>query len=513
MDIAARIREKVRPISELAEIASRLREQGETVVLAHGTFDLLHIGHVKHLKAARAEGTVLIVTLTADEYVSKGPGRPIFSENLRSEMLASLEYVDYVGIEHTATAKEAIRAIKPSIYIKGTEYENPEQDVTGQITAEREAVESHGGQIRFTNEETFSSSRLINRYLDVFDPPLQEYLNSLRTRVGIETLLGAFEAISHMRILVLGDAIVDEYVYAAPIGKSPKETIIATLYSDREEFAGGVFATGNHIANFCKDVEIVSVLGMHDSYEELIRASLKPNARLTALFRPGVPTTKKTRFVEPSYIRKMFEVYTMDDAPISRDLEANLEQLIRDRAPHIDAVVVNDFGHGMISPRIRKILEQEAKFLAINTQTNSGNAGYNLITNYRRADYIAIDAPEARLAARNKFGDLAREVIPALQAAANCERLVVTHGGHGCYVAGRKEPVVHIPAFTKTVLDTVGAGDAFFAVTSPLVAAGIPMEQVGAIGNAAGALKVGIVGHRKSIERVPLMKYLTTLLK
>jgi sugar/nucleoside kinase (ribokinase family) len=209
----------------------------------------------------------------------------------------------------------------------------------------------------------------------------------------------------------------------------------------------------------------------------------------------------------------MFEVYYMDDAPIPTELEDKLDSLIREKAPRADLTVVNDFGHGMITPRIRKALEESAKFLALNTQTNSGNAGYNLVTNYRRADYIAIDAPEARLAARNKFGDLGSEVMPAIRSAVNCEHLIVTHGGHGCYVSAKSDPVQHIPAFTKTVVDTVGAGDAFFAITSPLASVGIPMELVGVIGNAAGALKVGIVGHRKSIEKVPLLKYLGTLLK
>ena len=70
-----------------------------------------------------------------------------------------------------------------------------------------------------------------------------------------------------------------------------------------------------------------------------------------------------------------------------------------------------------------------------------------------------------------------------------------------------------MPAFTKTVVDTVGAGDAFFAVTAPLAAAGGAIDQLGFIGSAAGAIKVGIVGHRASVERVPLVKFLTTLLK
>jgi sugar/nucleoside kinase (ribokinase family) len=127
---------------------------------------------------------------------------------------------------------------------------------------------------------------------------------------------------------------------------------------------------------------------------------------------------------------------------------------------------------------------------------------------------VCIDAPEARLAAADKYSDIAVIVGETLPREIGCRRLVVTHGSSGCYTFDAAEAEVRrIPAFTKTVVDTVGAGDAFFTVTAPLVANGGRILDVGFVGNAAGAMKVGIVGHRKSVEKVPLMKFVTTLLK
>src|SRR5512146_3094462 len=137
-------RGKVRTLSELGAITAQLRETGKVVVQAHGAFDLLHLGHVRHLDAARRLGDVLIVTVTADEFVNKGPGRPVFDEQLRAEMLAALEYVDWVAVNHSPDAINAIEAIRPNIYVKGQDYQNPEGDVTGKITKEREAVEAIG---------------------------------------------------------------------------------------------------------------------------------------------------------------------------------------------------------------------------------------------------------------------------------------------------------------------------------------------------------------------------------
>ena len=158
-------------------------------------------------------------------------------------------------------------------------------------------------------------------------------------------------------------------------------------------------------------------------------------------------------------------------------------------------------------------VDSTAPFLAVNTQTNSANIGYNLITRYSRADYVCVDAPEARLAVSDrvsKIGDIAHRLA---EHQIDCSKLIITHGKHGCVTYERGGIVHTIPAVARKVVDTVGAGDAFLAVTSPLVAAGGPMDRVGFIGNVVGALKVEIVGHRHSIEKAAVIKGITGLLK
>lgn len=176
-------------------------------------------------------------------------------------------------------------------------------------------------------------------------------------------------------------------------------------------------------------------------------------------------------------------------------------------------MIVTDFGHGMIASSTIDTLIRNSRFLAVNAQSNSGNHGYNLITKYPRADYICIDAPEARLAATDKFSDIASVIQDGLHRKIDCDNMIITHGSFGCYPFSSKTGVARVPAFTKTVVDTVGAGDAFLTITAPLVAAGGNIEDVAFIGNAAGAIKVGIVGHRNSVEKAPLVKFVTALLK
>ncbi len=506
-------RDKIRTLEELKEIAEKLQAEGRSVALCHGVFDLVHLGHVRHVEEAGTYGDVLMVTLTADAYVNKGPGRPIFPERMRAEMMAAMACVDYVGINYTPTAETVLDTIRPNVYVKGADYENPEDDVTGKIAAERDCVERHGGRVVFTHDITFSSSSLINRYLDVYDPPVRDFLDRLRGEGGLDALLDLLDRIRNFRVLVIGDTIVDEYQYVNPLGKSAKENIIATQFKEREVFIGGACATANHIAGFCDEVELVSMIGDTDSYESEIRASFRDNVKAEIIQAPGRPTTRKCRFVDPGYLRKLFEVYFMDDTPLPKDIREHIDGMIAEKAADFDLVVINDFGHGLIAPSTIEALRRTARFIAVNAQANAGNFGFNLITKYAKADYVCIDAPEARLAVGEKFSDIRRIVSKSLPSRIDCDRFIVTHGKHGCYAYARGRDVVMVPAFTKTVVDTVGAGDAFFAVTAPLVAAGGDITHVATIGNAVGSIKVGIVGHRSAVDKVPVVKYLTALMK
>lgn len=505
--------DKVVTIERAAAIIADAKKHGRTVVLAHGVFDLVHLGHVRHLETAKREGDMLVVSVTEDRFVNKGPGRPAFPAPMRAEMLAALGIVDIVVVNNAATAVNVINALQPSIYVKGSEYTNADDDVTGKIVDEQKAVEAGGGRIVFTDDIVFSSSSLINQYMDVYHPELREYLERLRERITVDDITAMIDKVAGMKVLLVGDAIIDEYQYVTSMGKSPKEAMIATKFGGREVFAGGVFAAANHVASFCAEVEVLTCLGSDDTYEEFIKSHLKPNVRLNAIYREGAPTTRKCRFVDQSYLRKMFEVYFFEDGPLAGNCQSDLDNMINERAGEFDLVIVTDFGHGLIAPSTIRALQDNAKFLAVNAQSNSANHGYNLITKYGRADYVCIDAPEARLAMSDKFCEIGDLISTRLAPQLDCKRMIVTQGKDGCITFDEARGTRTIPAFTKSVIDTVGAGDAFLSVTSPLVASGAPMDLVGFVGNAAGAMKVGIVGHRKSIDKVPLVKFMTRLLK
>lgn len=239
---------KLKSLSDLAQIIDLEKQAGKVVVHAHGVFDLVHPGHLRHLSVARQHGDILVVTITADKHVNKGPDRPVFSEKLRAEFLSALELIDYVAINDNPTAVEAILELKPSIYIKGNDYQVAAEDITGGISKEAAAVNSVGGKIVFTDDITFSSSHLLNSHFDLLSTEAEEHLKAFRESYSVNSILSEIDKIESMKILIIGDVIIDEYVFCRVLGRSSKATSLNSQYISEEAHAGGILAIANHLA-------------------------------------------------------------------------------------------------------------------------------------------------------------------------------------------------------------------------------------------------------------------------
>tara|TARA_X000000950_G_scaffold171985_1_gene209519 strand:+ start:20275 stop:21801 length:1527 start_codon:yes stop_codon:yes gene_type:complete len=503
---------KIKTLNELKQISKEKKKDGKKITLCHGTFDLLHIGHVRHFQQAKKTGDILIVTITADQFVVKGPDRPYFTENLRAEMIASLTYIDYVAIIEDFTAIPSIESIKPNFYVKGSDYKNQDEDMTGKIKNEVECVKKNSGKLIITEDIIFSSSNLINKHFRSADEELEKLLDNVKKKGGFTYFEEKIEDIYSKKILFIGETIIDEYVYVDSLGKASKESIIAQHFNTNEIFAGGVIAAAKHTANFCKNVRILTTFGSNDNYLDFVKKSVPKNIKLIYEKLKNKPTTRKQRFVDRSYLRKMSEIYYMDDSPLKNDEENQFISHLEKNLKWADVVIVTDFGHGLMNTQIIEKIEENAKFLSVNVQTNSSNRGYNLFTKYQKANFLCIDEPELRLATQQKFAPV-NEILKHIEELIDCKHFIVTHGKYGCIVKDNNNFINKVPALVTNIIDSVGAGDAFLAITSPFVASGLPMSEVGILGNIAGAIKVNIIGHRFSVDKITFMKYLKTLLK
>jgi rfaE bifunctional protein nucleotidyltransferase chain/domain len=532
---------KIMSLEAVARELDRLRRDGRKVVQCHGCFDLLHIGHIKHLQAARRMGDALVVTITPDRYVGKGPGRPAFPEGLRAEAVAALDCVDFVAIDRERSAAAAIRLLRPDYYVKGQEFESLPRPPS-RLQMEIEAVQEVGGQMCFTHEEVFSSTALLAA-LDGGDGPtdrraaapaagavLEEspgphpravhdalpdearrFVDAFRTRHRVADVLAGLAALRDLRVLVIGEAIVDEYRYCVPLGKSPKEAIVTSREVRQERHAGGALACANHVAGFCRAVDLVTALGAEPAVEPFLRAALRPNVTPRFVIHPDAPTITKRRYLWEPDLVKLFEVAVLDDAPLPAPLEEELLRHLDGALPGYDLVIVADYGHGLLGARAAAVLAGRARFLAVNTQANAANLGFNLITKYPRADYACIDEPEIRLALGERWRPVP-ELADALCARLAATAVSVTRGRAGALTAGRTGVRWEVPALSRAVVDRMGAGDAYLPLTAPGVAAGLSLDLVALLGGIAGALAVQVVGNRAPVEPADVRRLVTALL-
>lgn len=506
---------KIKDLDVLSKELIGLKRKGKKIVQCHGVFDLLHVGHIYHLRKAKEQGDVLVVSITNDKYVNKGPGRPVFNENLRAETLEALELVDYVCFSNDDSAVECIKAIKPDVYVKGPDYSNETKDVTGKISEEVNVVKSLGGSVFFTDDDlVFSSTNLINRFFGGLTEEQQAYLKQIKNNyISSDKIISKLDELNNTSVLLVGDTIIDKYVYCEPIGQSLKNPLVVNKFISEEAFCGGIIAVANQVAEFCKEVHLVTLLGTENSYKDLILSKIKPNVHVKFFEWPGTPTVVKKRYLYKHADQKVFEIcYINDKEKIKAELEKNISVQISKLAKETDLAMIADYGHGLLTEKIIDCLSKEAPFLAVNAQTNSANLGYNFITKkYSNLNFSSLDEAEARLAIHDRYTPIAG-ISKILSEELKAERLIITRGKNGS--VGFENNRLHItPSFTLNVVDRTGAGDAVFSVTAPCSYKNVPLDLTAFIGNAVGSLAVQIVGNREVVSRSSLYKFIETLLK
>lgn len=159
-------KDKLKSQEEIIQIAQQFKKQGKKVVALSGSFDILHSGHIKSLKEAKAQGDVLIVLLNSDKSIKsyKGPGRPINPQKERTEVLSTLELIDYINVFNEITPKEILAKIKPNIFCQGSDW--------GKNCIEREVIEKYGGKIYVLKwQKSLSTTGLIEKILNSYCKP------------------------------------------------------------------------------------------------------------------------------------------------------------------------------------------------------------------------------------------------------------------------------------------------------------------------------------------------------
>ncbi|MCM1231267.1 MAG: PfkB family carbohydrate kinase [Ruminococcus flavefaciens] len=506
--------EKIVTKSEFKIIRERLKAEEKKIVLCHGVFDLIHPGHIVHFEQAKKMGDILVVSITSEKFVRKGPGRPYFNDEMRMKFLEAIEYIDYVMLSEGYTVDDIVEAVEPDVYVKGKEYAKHEDDLTGMISEEEQIVRKHGGVIAFTDGQVFSSTKLINNVFPILSPEVKEFMEIFHRKYSMQDIKNYVDKMQGMKVLVVGDVIIDEYIYCVMQGLMSKDMGYSARYQYAEQYLGGSLAVARHISSFSDEVTLISVVGSEEGIHSRILNELSGKMRLDLIYSSEFPTIVKSRYVAVDEKREEFDkIFAINNLPspmkIDESAMRQFKQHLLEKIADFDVVILCDFGHGLIDADTMDILQKEAKFLAVNCQTNSSNLGKNLITKYYRADVFALDQRELGLAFSG-YQSSEEESLKKLSSHFNNGGWLTT-GSNGALSVDKNE-IMRCPAFTLKVKDTIGAGDAFFALASMMIAAGAPIEVGTFLGNIGGALAANIVGNKEAVEKVNVLKYANTLL-
>lgn len=500
---------KILAYEQAAAKFTQLREDGQTIVHCHGTFDLIHPGHIAHFEEAKALGDVLVVTITGEKFVNKGPGRPYFNDQLRSRWLAALACVDHVVVIPFAAAVEAIRCVRAQYYCKGREYANPLNDLTGNICDDVETVAEVGGEIRYLGSILFSSTKLLNQHFDPYPANVKKFCQVVAGECPPARFREIVESFSKLKVLVIGDIIFDRYTTLEVQGLTSKSRILSGRYVSDDMQAGGALAVYRHLREFTPHVKLIGLAGQEAWLEATLDGFIEPEGD-EIVRSPEFTTVVKQRFVEPrsegKELSKLFSINFIDKQPPAEALQRQLLARIQEQINQHDIVLVMDFGHGVMEDLIRDYVQEKAAFLGVNCQTNSNNHGFNIINRrYRRADFFTLDQTEMNLAVGRRRIDYAQE-LTTLAKNFGSSYAWLTRGAHETLGRNCVKELAACPPFERSVVDPLGAGDAFCALAALAAGARAPLNVATFLGQLAGAQAVQIAGNAEPISKTRLLK-------
>ncbi len=470
--LETKLSDAVLSIDELAATCARLRREGKSIAHCHGAFDLLHPGHIRHLQAAARKADVLVVTVTEDRYIKKGPGRPVYNERVRAESLAALSAVDYVATSPWPTGVETIELLTPDFYVKGQDYRDRADDSTGPIVDEKRAVERCGGRLVFTDEVQFSSTRLLDKHFAAVAPERTEYLDALWSRHTVAEVLHWLDVISATKALVIGDTIVEAHHQCAPISPGDESSELSVRIESTRSSFGGAVAVANHLAGLVGSVKLLS--GVCHNVDITPHVSRRVEAIPIVL--PDGADMRREYYRDASSGRLLFAAAAPGGGAIPAETKEAFCERCASGASTSDLTIVVNAAGGLIAAETIAALRERAGFVAYGI---GGSAAHNVAgweKTGKGADCICLDERTLRGRFRDPYGPLS-DLITRLCERERCDRVCVTPAGSGAiYYDGESRH--RAPSLSPHGDGPAEWHDLAVAIVAPLACAGAPSELI-----------------------------------
>ena len=304
-------------------------------------------------------------------------------------------------------------------------------------------------------------------------------------------------------------------MFCNPESISSKSPSISARYLFQEDYAGGSLAVANHLADFTKEVSLTFSHGEEPFFNDLLKNKMDERIQIRAMPIPNIPTPRKTRYIAVDKSQRIFELTDIRSDQWAQHDPSEFCQHLLKSVQKKDVTILCDFGHGLFEGAVLNTCRDLPGFIALNSQTNSSNYGFNPFTKHKRYDFLSIDTREARIAYHDRHtspSDLFKTICADLKRTNS--RVAMTLGPNGSYYCpNNTDELCFAPAFADSVVDATGAGDAFFALASVLIKADCPPALVPFIANIFAGLKTRIIGNKSSVSKAQLVKAVGAILK
>lgn len=484
------ITSKIKKVEELQQIINKTKNN-KKIVLCHGTFDIVHPGHIRHLMYAKEKGDILIASLTADKFITKKKDGPFIPEELRARNLAALEIVDYVVIDYHEKPIENLLVLRPDYFLKGFEYSR--DGIHPKTKKEIEVVSSYGGEVIFSPGDVVYSSTHFQT-IKKPDISLEKLISIMEAEnVTFDDIKKTFALFSGTKVHVIGDTIVDKYSYCSILGPTTKTPTFSVKYNSTDTFVGGAGVVAKHLKSMGADVTFTTVLG-NDKLKKYVVGDLKEwGINVNAMVDESRPTTLKERFWAEGY--KLLQVDTVDSSIVNDGIIRKMSESLAEN--EVDVVVFSDFRHGIFNEESVKIYSDSISEKSIKVADSQVSNRWGNILDFQNFDIIIPNEKEARFALADQDSGI-RPLGTRLYNRANSDYLVLKLGERGIMIfRGSSNPrdFFIIESFVENLVDGLGAGDAMLAAASLAYANSKNILISSILGNVAAAISCEVEGN------------------
>ncbi len=495
---------KILSHAELLVQRAAARATGRKVVHCHGCFDIVHPGHIRHLRHAKAQGDLLLVTLTGDEEVKKGTGRPLIPEELRAENLAALDFVDWVYIEQRPTAAELLGEVKPDIYVKGREYE---LNADPRFQAERRAVEDGGGRVVFSSGDIVFSSTALIAALEQSVDPFQSRLAQLLETAELQgpSLFNLISAFRSRRMLVVGQTILDTYVLCDRPEVAGESPIMTLRPIERRHYDGGAAIIARHLAALGARPVLVTPMPRTEQ-GEAVRQRLVAEGVEVRPFVVDRALSEKQRFLVGA--QKVMKLDLLEPLVLDAAQQDRFLGLLKDTAADSSChgAIVADFAQGLFTPGL---LARTCAILRPNVEVLAGDVSgrRSSLRSMHRMDLLCPSESELR----ESYGVFDRglpTVTWQLLEDTRTKAVIVTMGPEGLIAFDRRPgaqdmsdsyasrlKAEHVPALAPFAIDPLGCGDSLISAATLALSCGGSLLAASFLGSAAAAVQAQRIGN------------------